>query len=89
MTMQLTPEQEQAAEALVAAGLFDSKAAAIAHYSLKGMEDEAARLASLRAQIAESERESAQGLSKPLDVDALMARVMKRLEADDGRRNTA
>ena len=52
MKITLTPEQNKAVETLVKAGLFASKDAAIVHYSLEGLKQDAAKLEALRAEIA-------------------------------------
>ena len=89
MTAQLTPEQEKAAEALVAAGLFESKAKAIAHYSPRGMQEEAEKLATLKAEIAQGIEEAEQGLCEPLDVDDMLTRLETRLQAKKDRADQA
>jgi len=45
MASSLTPEQEKAVDLLVEAGLYASRAAALAHYSLEGLQEDARKLA--------------------------------------------
>lgn len=76
MAIQLTPEQDKAAETLVKAGLFASKDAAIEYYSLEGLKRDAAKLEALRAEIAIGIDEADRG--KVLSLEE----VAKRLKRD-------
>ena len=79
MNITLTPEQDEAAERLVEAGLYTSKDAAVA-YSNEWLREEAKKLEAIRAAIKLSEEQSALGESRPLDADKMIARLRKRLE---------
>ena len=76
MEVVLTPEQEAAAETLVKAGLFASKEAAIAHYSLEGLKQDAAKLEALRTEIAIGMEQANSGKTLSLE------EVAKRLKGD-------
>ncbi len=79
MDITLTPEQEKAAEALVKAGRFESKAAAIAYYSPAGLKDDADKLAALKTAIAVGVEQADRGETHTLDADETIARLRKRI----------
>lgn len=80
MSVVLTPEQEDAAERLVAAGLFASKEDAIAR-SHEWLLAEAAKLDALRLDIQEGIDQLDRGEGKALDADEIKRRIRERLSA--------
>ncbi len=81
MKQELTPEQSDAIDRLIEAGIFGSKDEAIAQ-SLEWLKDEADKLDAIRKRIETSLRQSARGESTPLDADEIWLRVRERLEKE-------
>lgn len=79
MKTSLTPEQSKAADALVEASCFASRAEAIAHYSPEGMREGAEKLARLRTDIAVGIEEADRGDTHPLDAGETVARLRARI----------
>lgn len=81
MNEKLTPEQSDAIDRLIEAGVFASKNEAIAQ-SLEWLKDEADKLDAIRRKIETSVRQSARGESHPLDADEIRQRVRERLSKE-------
>lgn len=84
MDISLTPEQDEAAESLVKAGLFASKDDAVA-CSLDWLREEAEKLQSIRAAVELSAEQSARGESRPVTADEIMRDVRTQLEEEKTR----
>lgn len=81
MTIVLTRAQEAAIRALVDAGVFASEEAALDH-GLRGLTEEAAKLAALRADIQEGIAQADRGELRSVSAEEIMARVRRRLETE-------
>ena len=82
MNVALTPEQVDAAERLVAAGLFASKKEAVAR-SHEWPLAEAEKLDALRAEIQEGIDQLDRGEGAVLDTDDIKRRIRERLVKTD------
>ncbi|NKB54703.1 MAG: hypothetical protein GKS00_00030 [Alphaproteobacteria bacterium] len=81
MDQKLTPEQSNAIERLIEAGVFASRDEAIAQ-SFEWLKDEADKLDAIRKKIETSLRQSARGESLTLDADEIWQQVRERLNKE-------
>ena len=81
MNISLTPEQEDAADRLVKAGLFASKDDAVAR-SHDWLREEAEKFEAIRARLEASAEASARGESREIVTEDIMRPVRERLEED-------
>lgn len=81
MNAELTPEQDQAVDRLIEAGLFASRDDAIAH-SHEWLREEADKLDAIRKKIETSLKQSARGESWPIDADEIWRQVRERLNIE-------
>lgn len=81
MDHNLTPEQSNAIDRLIEAGVFASKDEAIAQ-SFEWLRDEADKLDAIRKKIEIGLRQSARGEFHPLDADEIWQQVRERLNKE-------
>lgn len=81
MDQQPTPEQFDAIDRLIEAGVFASRDEAIAQ-SFEWLKDEANNLEAIRKKIETSLRQSARGEFRPLDADEIWQQVRERLNKE-------
>ncbi len=82
MNISLTPEQEDAAECLVKAGLFASKDDAVAR-SHDWLREEAEKFEAIRKRLEESAEASARGESREITTEDIIRRVRERLKEEN------
>ena len=88
MNISLTPEQDDAAERLVKAGLFACKDDAVA-CSLEWLCDEAKKFEAIRKRLEESSEASARGELREITAEDIMRRVRERLEEENAATSPA